>query len=129
MDPLTIDLERLRLPLQPITELLAKKPKRPPRPQGKAEFLKGPIPLAWLAVAARLPGKVLATALAIWFDAGRKRRAEVTLTHAILQRFGVNRKAAYRALEAMQKARLIAVARHPGRSPVVTILDCPESGD
>ena len=33
-------------------------------------FIRGPIPLAWLNVAARLPGKTLNVGLAIWWLAG-----------------------------------------------------------
>jgi hypothetical protein len=90
----------------------------------KGEFLKGPIPLAWLTVASRLKGKAsLAVALAIWFEAGRSRCKEVALTSAILNRFGVNRKAKYRALESLENAGLISANRKPRRNPVITILD------
>src|SRR5881227_1940435 len=45
--------------------------------------------LAWLTVACHLGGKaVLAVSLAIWFKAGRRRSRQVTLTTAILGRFG-----------------------------------------
>jgi hypothetical protein len=92
--------------------------------QVRGEFLKGPIPLDWLGTAAKLPGKApLATALAIMFEVGRRRSPEITLTTAILQRFGVGRKAKYRALKHLQSAGLIAVHQKPRRNPVVTILD------
>jgi hypothetical protein len=29
-------------------------------------FLKGPVPMPWLATAARLPGKALAVGIALW---------------------------------------------------------------
>src|SRR5262249_29957289 len=74
--------------------------------------------------AAMLPGKApLAVGLALWFEVGRRKSREVKLTSAILERFGVNRKAKYRALESLEKAGLVRVRREPRRKPVVTILD------
>jgi len=90
----------------------------------KGEFLKGPIPLTWLSSAAALSGKgPLAVGLAIWFEAGRRRSREVTLTNAILERFGVTRKTKYRGLNALEEAGLIVLDRRPRRNPVVTIID------
>jgi hypothetical protein len=90
----------------------------------KGEFIKGPIPLAWLSSAARLPGKApLAVGLALWFEAGRRRAKEVILTTAILSRFNVGRKAKYKGLIALEDAGLIRVYRKPRRNPVVTVLD------
>lgn len=122
------NLDRLRLPLDQ-TQMRSVATKKglqasfkPMRIKG--EFLKGPIPLAWLTVASKLSGKApLAVALAIWFEAGRGRCKEVTLTTAILNRFGINRKAKYRALEALEKAGLISVKRKPRRNPIVAISD------
>ena len=86
------------------------------------EFLKGPIPLAWLSAAAGIRGKsALAVGLALWFEAGRKRCHEVRLTSAILRRFGVCRKSKYAGLDSLEKAGLIAVNRQPRKNPVVTI--------
>lgn len=122
------DLERLRLP----DEQIPKQPSANPQgrktsskaPKVRGEFLKGPIPLDWLGRAAKLPGKApLATALAIMFEVGRRRSQEIILTTAILKRFGVNRKAKYRALKHLQDAGLIAVHQKPRRNPVVTILE------
>lgn len=122
------NLDRLRLPLNQTqmrsvaTNNGLQSSSKPMRIKG--EFLKGPIPLAWLTVASKLNGKApLAVALAIWFEAGRSRCKEVTLATAILNRFGVNRKAKYRALEALDKAGLISVNRKPRRNPVITIKD------
>ena len=90
----------------------------------RGEFLKGPVPLAWLSAASKLPGKAaLAVGLALWFEAGRRRSQTVTLTSAILARFGVNRKGKYRGLASLEREGLIEVVRVPRRNPVVTILD------
>jgi hypothetical protein len=92
----------------------------------KGEFVSGPLPLNWLARACGLPGvKTLATALAIWFEAGRRaRRDNLNLTSEILRRFGVtNRSAKQRALEALEREGLISVERQQRKNPKVTILD------
>lgn len=102
-------------------------PAQPPAPTKptriKGEFLKGPIPLSWLSVAAGLRGKApLAVALAICFEAGWRRSDVVKLTTAVLARFAVNRKAKYSALAALEAAGLIRVQRRLRKNPVVTIL-------
>jgi hypothetical protein len=122
------DLDRLRLPVSQTGVRLETPPKGPsssPKPMRiKGEFLKGPIPLSWLTVASKLSGKApLAVALAIWFEAGRRKSKEVRLTTAVIERFGLDRKAKYRGLSALEKAGLVQVRRKPRRNPVVTILD------
>jgi hypothetical protein len=96
-----------------------------PKPRGK--FLRGPVPLDWLRRAACLPGKALAVGLALWFLRGVQKRRTVRLTTGTLERFGVNRWAAYRALNRLSGAGLVQVRRSVGRSPVVTIL-LPDRG-
>jgi DNA-binding transcriptional ArsR family regulator len=100
-------------------------PKQKPKAKKiTGEFLKGPIPLPWLTAVTKLSGKApLAVAVAIWFEAGRRKSNEVKLTTAILRRFNVNRKAKYSALKSLEKAGLVRVRREPRRNPVVTILD------
>lgn len=100
---------------------------KPPKPgKIKGEFLKGPIPLPWLSAAAKLRGKApLAVALALWFEAGRRRSNEVRLTTAIINRFSVSQKAKYTALAALENAGLVRVHRQPRKNPVVTIIDPP----
>jgi DNA-binding transcriptional ArsR family regulator len=126
------DLDRLRFTHNAFTpaalsRLADAKAVTKPKPKAKkisGEFLKGPIPLPWLTAVTKLSGKApLAVALAVWFEAGRRKSNEVKLTTAILQRFSVNRKAKYTALKALEKAGLVRVRREPRRNPVVTILD------
>jgi hypothetical protein len=120
-------LRRLSTPPSVPPELKPATP--PPRLKVKSkkitgEFLKGPIPLSWLTAASMLSGKApLTVGLAVWFEAGRRKSKEVKLTSDILERFGVNRKAKYRALNSLEKAGLVRVRRAPRRNPVVTILD------
>jgi hypothetical protein len=56
-----------------------------------------------------------------------KQNATVRATGKVLLRFGVQRKAAYRCLAALESAGLVAVDRRPGRCPEVTILACHEA--
>lgn len=91
--------------------------------QVNREFVKGPIPIAWLSTACGLPGKALAVGLALWFESGRKRTDQVILTSDILRRFSVCRKAKYKALVSLETVGLIAVSRRSRKNPVVTILN------
>ena len=98
-------------------------PTQPPRHRPGDEFLKGPVPLAWLHRAAKLPGKALAVGVAVWFKAGATRSREVRLSGQLLSRFGLNRHSAQRGLAALEAERLVSVERHPGRCSVVTLKD------
>jgi hypothetical protein len=91
----------------------------------RREYIRGPLPLAWMARAAGLPGRSLAVALAIWFRRGVERSATFPLYPSALRRMHVSRWSGYRALAALEEAGLVSVERQPGRCPVVTILDPP----
>jgi len=86
----------------------------------KGEFIKA-VPLQWLAPVVACPGKVLAVALAIWFQFGRCKEKPFKLTSAILKRFSVSRKARYHGLKELEKLGLITVQRQVGKNPVVTV--------
>lgn len=89
-------------------------------------FVRGPIPLWWVERASRLPGRALAVGMAIWFKSGMTLAgAEVPVTPALVKPFGVTRQAGYRAVRALENARLIAVSRHRGRCPRVRIVHVP----
>lgn len=118
-----LDLDRLRLPKTAWKEP-AKKARLPRHAQGE-EFLRGPIPLAWLLRACRLAPKTLAVALALWFKAGMSKgqSAEVVASAKLLRRFGAAAaRTRYHALAELERAGLIAVDRRRGRCPRVTIL-------
>jgi DNA-binding transcriptional ArsR family regulator len=87
-------------------------------------FVKGPIPLKWIQQAAKIKGKALAVATAIRYRAGiEKRKKDLKITGNMLQSFGVNRKARYRALKALKNAGLVEVKERRGTSPLVTIIE------
>lgn len=83
--------------------------------------LHGPVPLAWLASASRLPGKSLHVALALWCLSGLMHTQRVQLTNVCSSHFGLDRCSKYRAIRWLEQAGLITVDRHVGRAPIVTI--------
>lgn len=117
-----IDLESLRLGGDDALLPPKSKPKLPRHRTGE-KFLKGPIPLKWLTLAATLPGKALHLAVALWFQAGVEGSATIRLNLSRLQDFGVERSAGSRALEILSSRRLVTVTRRPGCAPIVTILE------
>ena len=121
-----ISIERMGSPLDAERLKVVGKATRPRRCARHQRFVKGPLPLPWLARAARLPGKALAVGLAAWYLAGMAKSRTVKLTRATLDQFGVERKAGYRAVEKLESAGLVSVRRHRGRSPVLTINDISE---
>jgi hypothetical protein len=79
--------------------------------------------MSWIERAARLPGRAWHLACALWFEASCSRQATVRLPANTRRRFGLTaRPTLQRALEVLQKARLIRIADRPGRKPLITIL-------
>jgi hypothetical protein len=91
-------------------------------------FLRGPIPMPWLRRAASQPGKALAVGIEVLHLVGMKKTMRVALNLSRMRDAGVSRWTASRGLAALEKAGLVAVKRHPGRRPVVTVLRL-EGGD
>ena len=120
-DPL--DLESFRAPAA--RQLLSSDParKRSIRRKAGGWFVKGPIRGDWIGQAARLPGKALHVALAIWYLFGLTKRFPVVLTRRVLGLFGVRPDAGRRALGQLEGEGLVSVDRHAGRCPRVTILE------
>ena len=92
-------------------------------------FTKGPIPLAWQVAAAKLPGKVLQTGLAIWFLAGIRESNTVILGNELLAHHGVSRRAKVRCLKALEGAGLIFVEYRENKNPRITLLRNAEKLD
>jgi hypothetical protein len=92
------------------------------QPKTLRRFLRGPIPWAWLQVAARLPGQALAVGIAVWHVGGMSKAPRFKVSNGVLGDLGVSRQAGYRGLSELETAGLISVERHRGRSPVVTLL-------
>lgn len=86
-----------------------------------AGFIKGPLPLDWMQRAARLPGKTLHVALALWYLAGLQKSHSVKLASKPLEAMGVSRDAKYDALSRLVAAGLVTVHQKPGQAPLVTL--------
>lgn len=107
----------------------APKPGRPKkkRAASRPPFLRGPIPLAWLATAHRAGGSALAVGLSLWFVRGvSKESGPVKVGRSVRRRFELSRDQTGYGLRALEAAGLVGyVKRGRGRCPVVEILDRP----
>jgi hypothetical protein len=61
--------------------------------------------------------------------AGWNRSAEFELALNLWPEFGLSRFSASRGLDTLERAGLVSVARRPGLSPIVTILDADAGAD
>jgi hypothetical protein len=89
--------------------------------RASGRFLKGPIPIHPIALAARLPGQALAVYLAIHHRAALTRSCSVTLPKGLLEQFGVSRDSKARSLHALENASLVSVERCKGRTARITL--------
>ena len=93
----------------------------------KDGFLKGPVPLNWLAAAAALPGKTLHVGIAIWLAYGVLKKRRFPFTPKWHQRFSIGPRALRQSLQRLQAANLVRIERRPGSSPIITLLDTPKA--
>jgi DNA-binding transcriptional ArsR family regulator len=106
------------------TDTMTNNIERPVRPTiSRSKFLKGPVPWAWLITASQLKGRALEVGLCLWRLKGATHKDSILLSNSELEPFGIDRAAKSRALSALEKAGLIAVARTRGRWPTVTVLE------
>ena len=121
-------LDELRIPALSDVIVPKERIKVPRHRQGEL-FLKGPVPWQWLRRAAALPGRALHVGVTLWVFAGMK-GPKLKLSYVWLhEQTGIDRFAGERGLQALEKAGLIAVERHRGRKPVVTLLPAAELSD
>src|SRR5262245_41943684 len=123
MGPPPLDPMRLSLGANGIKTALTGKRKPPPRPRSREWFLKGPIPGEWISKAASLGGRSLRVALALWCEAGMRRRKTVRLSAEMQRRFSICARTCKFALRTLSKAKLVSVRHSPGKRPEVTIED------
>jgi|ERR1700733_9698459 hypothetical protein len=107
------------------TEFTRRYNQRPSKTQGR--FLKGPIPMRHIEVAAKLSGKALAVFLAVHHRVALTGETSVSLPMSMLEGMGVNKDAKARALSALEAAGLITVERVPGHTARVQ-LRCTDAG-
>ena len=100
-------------------------PTRKRRGKSKAPFLRGPIPMPWLARAQGLTKSALGVALALWFQVGvRGSRRPIKVTQAVRRHIGLSNDQAQRGIQALAAAGLVRVCcGGRGRCAVVEIVD------
>lgn len=99
------------------------------RPAGRRPpFLRGPIPLAWLARAHEAGGSALAVGLSLWFVRGVSgKRGPVKMDSSVRRRFNLSRDQTGYGLRALEAAGLVGyVKKGRGRCAVVKIVDHAE---
>jgi DNA-binding transcriptional ArsR family regulator len=106
----------------------------PPRPgqrrRLRAEpFLRGPIPLAWLAKAAQLRKPAIPAGLSLWFVRGvSQRTGPIRVSAGIRKKVGLSAGQMLRGLRALEGAGLVRFVKEGrGRCPVVEIVPKPEA--
>ena len=87
----------------------------------KPLFLKGPISMEWLSLAAKLPGKAFHLAVAIQWLAGMSSPTKLKVTAKALELLGVSKDAYRDGLRRLEEAKLISVERRTGQFPWVSI--------
>jgi len=85
-------------------------------------FIKGPIPMDWISAAAKLPGKAIHVALALYWMGGMNPQKRFKITRRALDLFNVSDDAYRDALLRMEAANLIRVSRSPGQRAQVEIV-------
>ena len=85
-------------------------------------FLRGPIPIAWLNEAAKLPGKAINLGIAIWWLHGMAKTKTFKLTAKALDQLNISRDAVSSGLKRLEARGLIRVQRSSGQRPTVEIL-------
>ncbi len=81
-------------------------------------------PLEWESKAARLPGKTLHVARALWYISGlSKNKDGIKMQSRVLSLFGVSHQSYNRCLKLLETSGLVTVERHAGRTPIVSIVD------
>ena len=91
----------------------------------KKHFLKGPIPMPWLVVAANLPGKALHVGIALWFWSGIKKSEKFILPGNVITDLGVSRQTCNTQLKAMEKAGLLSIKARIGKKSQITLFPHP----
>lgn len=87
------------------------------------EFLRGPIPLSWLAVASQCGRLALTVGILLWFRKGCSGTTTgLTVSERQFTEFGLSRQTFAKGLCKLEAAGLVTVAREPGRKLRSTII-------
>jgi hypothetical protein len=128
-----MDLEAFRSaaprPVPPGQPFRAQRVERTKR-QRVAPYLRGPVPMAWLAAANAAGGSALALGLALWFQRAMRKRFGPILrvNNAVRKSIGLSADQSRRAVAALVSRGLIYVhVGGRGRCTEVELLDPPGS--
>jgi hypothetical protein len=106
-------------------------PQNPAQPaRRRAEpFLKGPVPLVWLAKATKLGGSSLAVGICLWFQCGvLGGPGPIKVTKAVRRKLGLSADRLQRGLKKLEQEGLIAFdQRGRGHCPVVRLVEAPRT--
>ena len=119
---MVLEVEKFRLHPDNMVQV---KPKKSPRSK-KGYFIRGPIPIGWLAIAGNLPGKSLHVGLALWFAYGIEKQTRFKFTPTWRGWFNISPVTLRASLRRLKDAGLIRLEHRPGCSPIVTILEVPD---
>lgn len=96
-----------------------------PRHSKGERFIRGPIPLDRLRLAATCGHSAGLVGVLLWYEAGWQKANPVKLTASDVKAFGIHPKTAKRCLVKMESIGLVSAEFHRGRSPLVTIKPFP----
>ena len=89
----------------------------------EAQFIKGPLPVGWVAAAAKAGHPLaLPVLLALKYKTDTLRQPWVKPPATILRLMGVDKDARSRAIAVLERAGLIEVQRRPGRPPLTRLV-------
>ena len=120
-----MDIEQFRINTPPATKHQTH-PRACARPgRSQQPFLRGPVPLWWLARAATARGSEVTVGLCLWFMRGVvPGKLDIKVTAAVRKRLGLSADQMRRGLLGLELAGLVEYAsRGRGRCPVVRIVD------
>ena len=105
-----------------IEKILLKKKKR-----FSGQFIKGPIPLAWICKALQLSKNAIKTAFAIRFLGGILGDRWIELKNTDVKKFKLNRSGKSFGLKELRNSGLIEVKQRPGKNPLVKIIEVEDA--
>ena len=89
----------------------------------EARFIKGPLPLGWVAAAIKAGHPLaLPVLLALKHKADTLRQPWVRPPAAVLRLFGVDKDGRSRAIAALERAGMVEVRRRKGRPPLLRLV-------
>ncbi len=93
------------------------------KPKQGDSFIRGPIPLDWVAKLNQETPVCFKMGIYLWFIAGlaKSSRFKVNLSDKRLSLFGLSRTTASKSLKRIQKIGLVSVVRRAGQTSEVTL--------